>query len=84
MGSGGHSGRDDRCCVDHAAGRFALWPPGRVLPWALIVAGSVAGLAANVAVAEPITHPGALVRARREEAKLPIAVPPYSQCTRVF
>jgi hypothetical protein len=31
------------------------WPgrSGGVLPWALLVAGSVAGLAANVTVAEP-------------------------------
>jgi hypothetical protein len=37
----------EQCASEVAHGAFA------VLPWALLVAGSVAGLAANVAVAEP-------------------------------
>jgi hypothetical protein len=46
-------GRDDRGGVDHAAGRLARWGAWRFLPWSLLVVGSVASLAANVAVAEP-------------------------------
>lgn len=37
----------------NAPGRFTIWPQGGALPWALLIAGSVASLAANVAVAEP-------------------------------
>ena len=46
-------GRDDPGRVHDAAGRLTIRPPGRVLPWASLLAGSVASLAANVAVAEP-------------------------------
>jgi hypothetical protein len=45
--------RDDRCGVDHVAGRLAPGQPGGFLPWALLLAGSAASLVANVAVAEP-------------------------------
>ena len=45
--------RDDRGRVDYAAGRVAGGRRGGALPWALLVAGSIASLAANVAVAEP-------------------------------
>jgi hypothetical protein len=38
--------------ADHAARRLAHGQRGGFLPWALLVAGSVASLAANVAVAE--------------------------------
>jgi hypothetical protein len=46
-------GRDDRGRVDHIAGRLTVGAGRWVLPWARLVAGSVASLAANVAVAEP-------------------------------
>lgn len=45
-------GWHDRCRLHHAACRLAIWGRGGVLPWALLVVGSVASLAANVAVAE--------------------------------
>jgi hypothetical protein len=47
------SGRNDRGRVDNAACRVASLPAGGALPWALLLAGSIASLAANVAVAEP-------------------------------
>lgn len=45
-------GRHDRRGLDDAAGRLPQRSPGGFLPWALLVAGSAASLAANVAVAE--------------------------------
>ncbi len=56
LGSGADTvlgGRDDRDRIDYAAGRLALGPACGMLPWALLVAGSAASLAASVAVAEP-------------------------------
>jgi hypothetical protein len=47
-------GRDDRGGLDRRAGRLPLWGRGGLLPCALLVAGSVASLAANGAVAEPM------------------------------
>jgi len=47
------SGWDDCGGVYHAPGRVESGRRGGVLPWGLLVAGSVASLAANVAVAEP-------------------------------
>src|SRR5215469_13251247 len=45
--------RDDRRGVDDAACRIAVRQRGGLLPWVLLVIGTVASLAANVAVAEP-------------------------------
>lgn len=44
---------DDRGRIGDAAGRVATGRRGAGLSWALLVAGSVASLAVNVAVAEP-------------------------------
>ena len=46
-------GRDDRGRVYDAACRLAVWQSWRGAAWMLLVVGSVASLAANVAVAEP-------------------------------
>jgi hypothetical protein len=46
-------GRDDRGSLNSFAGRLAVGRPGGLLTWALLVTGSLASLAANVAVAEP-------------------------------
>src|SRR6266851_4361784 len=55
-------GWDDRGRLDHPAGDSRSGSRGGALPWALLVVGSVASLAANVALAEP-TETGRVIAA---------------------
>src|SRR6266516_1015419 len=67
LGRGAHAavgGWDDCGGLDHVVGRLA----GVVLPWALLVAGSVASLAANVAVAQPTVAGRVVIAAWRSFA----------------